>query len=188
MNQAEKGASQASLKEMTWLSTMGKLSVSLVHQTSVKDSRWQRWHRQTMDSAGHRLPGTFSYRRICSVIDDFWHFPEFAITNSISVQSAFRKLEHISATHGVPDKLQTDNYPPFSNQEFKDLPNTLGLHIGKWLHIGLMPTVSWKTWKVHDYLVNYRATRQPWYLWFSYCSRAYLSRVTDPRSLYSLQF
>ena len=53
------------------------------------------------------------------VIDEYSRFPEVEIVSSTKASVVIPKLEKIFSTHGVPEKLKTDNGPPFKSEDMK---------------------------------------------------------------------
>ena len=53
------------------------------------------------------------------VIDKRTRYPEVETTRSTSFKATKSKLKRIFATHGIPNKVETDNGPPFNSQEFQ---------------------------------------------------------------------
>ena len=62
------------------------------------------------------------------VIDEYSRYPEVEIVTSTKASEVIPKFEKIFATHGVPDKLKTDNGPPFKGHDMKAFANKMGFH------------------------------------------------------------
>lgn len=68
------------------------------------------------------------------VMDDFSRFPEVEILHSTAAQSVIPRLDAIFARHGIPEKIRTDNGPPFNSELFDRWCRTIGMH-----HRKIMP-------------------------------------------------
>ena len=61
------------------------------------------------------------------VIDEYSRFPEVEIMQSTTAQAVILSLERIFATHGLPEKITSDNGSPFQSQEFNDFMKMKGI-------------------------------------------------------------
>ena len=62
-----------------------------------------------------------------AMIDEYSRFPEVEIMKSTTTQSVILCMEKIFATHGIPEKITSDNGPPFHSHEFKDYMQLKGI-------------------------------------------------------------
>eukprot|EP00794_Sanderia_malayensis_P006375 gene6375-biopygen5272 len=63
----------------------------------------------------------------CPVPDVYSPYPEIEILKSTASQRVIPKLDIIFARHGIPEKVTTDNGPPFNGKEFKTYMTELGI-------------------------------------------------------------
>ena len=61
------------------------------------------------------------------VIDVYSRYPEIEILKSTAAPKVIPKLDIIFARHGIPEKVTTDNGPPFNGNEFKAYMKELGI-------------------------------------------------------------
>ena len=61
------------------------------------------------------------------VIDEYSRFPEVEIMRSTTAPAVILSLERIFATHGLPEKITSDNGPPFQSKEFNDFMKMKGI-------------------------------------------------------------
>ena len=61
------------------------------------------------------------------VIDEYSRFPEVEIMRSTTAQAVNLSLAKIFATHGLPEKITSDNGPPFQSKEFNDFMKMKGI-------------------------------------------------------------
>ena len=78
-----------------------------------------------MDFLGDSLP---SGDYLLVVIDKYSRFPEVEIVKPTSAKSIIPRLDAIFARQGIPDKLKTDNGPPFNGVQFSNFVKYLGFH------------------------------------------------------------
>ena len=62
------------------------------------------------------------------IIDKRTRFPIVEQTTSTPCRVTCDKLRAIFAMHGIPERIETDNGPPFSSTEFKEFSEEKGLH------------------------------------------------------------
>ena len=62
------------------------------------------------------------------VIDKRTRFPIVEQTTSTSCRATCDRLRKIFATHGVPERLESDNEPPSQSLEFKEFAKQMGFH------------------------------------------------------------
>ena len=60
------------------------------------------------------------------VIDEFSIFPEVEIVESTADDEVFPKLDRILGTHGITEKIKSDNGPPFNSHEMKNYAKKRG--------------------------------------------------------------
>ena len=82
------------------------------------------WQSLAIDFYG---PVPRSGQYLLVVIDTYSKFPEVEIVKSTSAKACIPKLDRIFATHGIPQKIRTDNGPPFNGDEFKRYMEALGI-------------------------------------------------------------
>lgn len=112
------------------------------------------------------------------VIDEYSRFPVVELVKSTSNHSVIPVLDKIFATHGMPDRLKTDNGPPFQSYQFRRFMEYCGIkhrritplwprsnaqseNFMKPLNKAIKSaTVEGKSWKqeLYKFLRNYRAT------------------------------
>ncbi|XP_057310696.1 uncharacterized protein K02A2.6-like [Hydractinia symbiolongicarpus] len=54
------------------------------------------------------------------VIDEYSRFPEVAILDSTGADTVIPQLDRILSTHGIPEKLKSDNGPSFNSNAFRN--------------------------------------------------------------------
>ena len=81
------------------------------------------WQELKVDFYGPLPTGQYLF----VVIDTYSRFPEVDIFPSTSASAIIRKLDAIFARHGMPDKLKSDNGPPFFGNEFHRYIKALGI-------------------------------------------------------------
>ena len=80
------------------------------------------WHTHSADFGGPYPDGHYNL----VVIDKRTRFPVVEQVKSTSGRSTCDKLRAIFATHGIPERLETDNGPPFNSAEFKEFSKEMG--------------------------------------------------------------
>ena len=60
------------------------------------------------------------------VIDKRTRFPAVEQTTSTSCRATCDRLRKIFATHGIPERLETDNGPPFNSTDFQKFAEEMG--------------------------------------------------------------
>ena len=91
------------------------------------------WNTVHSDYKG-KIGGQF-YLHVC--IDGYSRFAEVDITKSTGGEELMPKLDRIWATHGIPQKLITDNGPPYRSHEFERYCKRMGIE-----HIPITETHS----------------------------------------------
>ena len=61
------------------------------------------------------------------LIDGYTKFLEMEIMKSTQAHNVIKQLDKIFATHGFPDKITSDNGPPFNSHELKEYMNQCGI-------------------------------------------------------------
>ena len=82
------------------------------------------WSELAIDYYGP-IPQTGQYLMV--LIDKHSKYPEVEIVNSTDAKSCIPKLDKIFATYGMPDKMTSDNGPPFNGNDFARYMNILGI-------------------------------------------------------------
>ena len=54
------------------------------------------------------------------IIDEYSRYPEVEIVTSTSAESVIPKFERVFATHGIPEKLKSDNGLPFNSEDMRN--------------------------------------------------------------------
>lgn len=81
------------------------------------------WRLRHMDFCGPFPTGEMLF----VVIDEYSRFPEVEIMRSTTAQAVNLSLAKIFATHGLPEKITSDNGPPFQSKEFDDFMKMKGI-------------------------------------------------------------
>eukprot|EP00794_Sanderia_malayensis_P001428 gene1428-biopygen1178 len=81
------------------------------------------WNEVKIDFCGPFPTGHY----ILVVIDVYSRYPEIELLKSTPAQRVIPKLDIIFARHGIPEKVTTDNGPPFNGKEFKTYMTELGI-------------------------------------------------------------
>ena len=79
------------------------------------------WEHVKADFFGPLPSGDY----ILEVVDVYSRWVEIEIVRSTSVESTVPKLDKIFSAFGIPDKLTTDNGPPFNSYEFRKFTDYL---------------------------------------------------------------
>lgn len=67
-----------------------------------------------------------SGHHILVVIDEYSRFPEVEVLSSVGARHTIPALDRIFSSRGFPDKLKTDNGPPFNSKEFAEFAEVCG--------------------------------------------------------------
>ena len=81
------------------------------------------WHLVRIDFIGP-LP---SSEYLLVVIDCYSRYPEVETVHSTKASSVIPKVDRISATHGNPYTIKTNNGRPFSSDDFHKYCTALGM-------------------------------------------------------------
>ena len=119
-----------------------------------------------------------SGHHILVVIDEYTRFPEVEVLPSVSARHTLPALDRIFSSRGFPEKLKTDNGPPFNSKEFANFAEVCGFehkpvtpywpeangnaesfmkNIGKVVKAAQLEMRPWKQ-ELNKFLRNYRAT------------------------------
>lgn len=60
------------------------------------------------------------------LIDEYTRFPEVAVLDSTAADTVVPHFDRILATHGIPEKVKTDNGPPFNSHDFTNYAKKRG--------------------------------------------------------------
>ena len=82
------------------------------------------WHTLSVDFGGPYPDGHYNL----VVIDKRTRFPVVEQTTSTSCRVTCDRLRKIFATHGIPERLESDNGPPFQSVEFAEFATEMGFH------------------------------------------------------------
>eukprot|EP00794_Sanderia_malayensis_P021167 gene21167-biopygen14711 len=128
----------ALLRECVWFPGLGKLIKDEVDNCIAWQASSQpnppeplnsapmpshAWNEVKIDFCGPFLTGQY----ILVVIDVYSRYPEIELLKSTAAQRVIPKLDIIFARHGIPEKVTTDNGPPFNGKEFKTYMTELGI-------------------------------------------------------------
>lgn len=80
------------------------------------------WLELSMDFFGPMRNG----RYVMVLIADYSRYPVAKIISSTSAATVTRELDEIFSSMGIPDKLKSDNGPPFSSHEFAEFAKNQG--------------------------------------------------------------
>ena len=81
----------------------------------ITDTPEKLWSELAIDYY-RPIPQTGQYLMV--LIDKYSKYLKVEIVNSMDVKSCIPKLDKIFATHGIPDKMTSDNGPPFNGNDF----------------------------------------------------------------------
>ena len=87
--------------------------------TPLPDEPWQS---VSMDFLGPFPTGDY----LMVIIDDYSRYPEVEILSNISARTVLPKMENIFARQGIPEKIKTDNGPPFNGKDFHNFAQQYG--------------------------------------------------------------
>ena len=82
------------------------------------------WHKLSVYFGGSYPDGHYNL----VVIDKRTRFPVVEQTTSTSCKVTSDRLRKIFATHGIPERLESDNGPPFQSEEFAEFAIEMGFH------------------------------------------------------------
>ena len=82
------------------------------------------WKEVKIDFLGPFLSGEC----LLAVIDCYSRYPEVEIVSSTAAPVVLPKLDVIFARHGIPDKVTSDNGPPFQGKELERYMSLLGIN------------------------------------------------------------
>eukprot|EP00795_Rhopilema_esculentum_P005121 gene5121-biopygen179 len=132
------------------------------------------WEKLHIDYYGPLPTGDY----LVVIIDRYSRFPEVEVVSSTKASTLIPKLDRIFAVHGIPDKIQTDNGPPFNGDEFKRYLHILGIKhdrstpkwpqangeverfnqpLGKVIQAAIVEGKPWKQ-ELQRFLLQYRTT------------------------------
>ena len=86
----------------------------------LPDRPWQNLHA---DFKGHI--GEKYYLHV--LIDQYSKFPEVEVLTTTRFEKLKPALDRVFATHGIPERLTTDNGPPYSSDEMKQYAKEMGI-------------------------------------------------------------
>ncbi|XP_014667395.1 PREDICTED: uncharacterized protein K02A2.6-like [Priapulus caudatus] len=142
-----------------------------LQMTDLPDYPWQS---VSVDFYGE-LP---SGEHLMVLIDDFSRYPVVEIIHSLTATTVIPVLDRVFSQFGTPERLRSDNGPPFNSQDFADFTKYLGIkhhrvtplwpqangeverfmrNLGKVTRAAAVEHKSWKQ-ELFKYLRNYRAT------------------------------
>lgn len=142
-----------------------------VKSTDLPDHPWQY---VDVDFLGPLPSGDY----VMVVIDEYTRFPEVFITKSTSLKPTISNLDKLFSSYGIPERVKSDNGPPFKSRGFKQFARRLGFKhrritprhpranglvenfnrmIIKILKIARMECLPWRE-ELRTFLRNYRAT------------------------------
>lgn len=80
------------------------------------------WEVVSIDFGGPYPDGHYNL----VVIDKRTRYPEVEVVYSTGIKATKEKLKKIFATHGTPERVESDNGPPFTSKEFAEFAATEG--------------------------------------------------------------
>ena len=92
--------------------TIRAINPDPLRMTSLPERPWESLY---MDFCGPFPTGESAL----VVIDSYSRFPEVELMKTTTATATIKRLERIFATHGLPEKVTSDNGPPFQSAEFK---------------------------------------------------------------------
>ena len=145
-----------------------------MHPLKMSDLPERPWQCICADFGGPYPSGDYCL----VVIDEYSRFPVVELVRSTSSRSVIPIMDKIFATHGIPERLKTDNGPPFQSYEFRRFLEYSGVkhrritplwpranaqaeNFMKPLNKAIKAaTVEGKSWQqeMHKFLRNYHAT------------------------------
>ena len=158
----------------TCLSCQTSTPANLCEPDKTSEMPQRPWQYLAMDFKGPIGQSFYFFL----VIDEFSKFPEVEIVESTAADEVLPKLDRILGTHGIPEKIKSDNGPPFNSHDMKEYaqkrgfvhqkitrehPKANGLAenfmrmLRKVAHTAIIEHKDPKE-EVHKYLMNYRAT------------------------------
>ena len=88
----------------------------------LPDRPWQHLHGDFKGPIGGKY-----YLHV--LIDQYSKFPEVDVLTSTSFEKLRPILDRVFATHGIPEKLTTDNGPPYSSDEMERYAKEMGIEL-----------------------------------------------------------
>ncbi|XP_053400392.1 uncharacterized protein K02A2.6-like [Mercenaria mercenaria] len=82
------------------------------------------WHTLSVDFGGPYPDGHYNL----VAIDKRTRFPVVEETKSTSFKTTSGQLQKIFATYGIPERIETDNGPPFNSLDFRKFADEYGFH------------------------------------------------------------
>ena len=86
---------------------------------------------------------------VLAILDAYSKYPEVEIVSSIAAKDTIPALEHIFATHGIPEVLKTDNGPPFQGHTFQSFAKEKGF-----THRKIIPLLPQANGHVEGFMKN----------------------------------
>lgn len=80
------------------------------------------WKELSVDFCGPFPSGDY----LLVVVDDYSRFPEVEFVKSTAATTVIPRLDVIFARQGIPEKIRSDNGPPFNSESFKAFAEHLG--------------------------------------------------------------
>ncbi|XP_041470031.1 uncharacterized protein K02A2.6-like [Lytechinus variegatus] len=90
-----------------------------IKMTTIPDKPWDVI---AVDSGGPYPDGHYNL----VAVDKRTRYPEVETTHSTSFKATRTKMKKMFATHGIPNRVETDNGPPFNSKEFKEFAKEEG--------------------------------------------------------------
>lgn len=82
------------------------------------------WQKVALDFCGPFPSGDY----LLVILDEYSRFPFVEIMSSTSANKTVPLIDKVFSTVGIPTEVKSDNGPPFSDKEFLDFAQYLGLH------------------------------------------------------------
>ncbi|XP_041480959.1 uncharacterized protein K02A2.6-like [Lytechinus variegatus] len=125
------------LREKYWFPEMNTLTEQMIGQcyecqVTTKQHRQEPikmttipdkpWDVIAVDFGGPYPDGHYNL----VAVDKRTRYPEVETTHSTSFKATRTKMKKMFATHGIPNRVETDNGPPFNSKEFKEFAKEEG--------------------------------------------------------------
>ncbi|XP_066933389.1 uncharacterized protein [Clytia hemisphaerica] len=81
------------------------------------------------------------------LIDEYSRFPEVAVLDSTTADKVVPHFDRILATHGIPEKVKTDNGPPFNSHDFTNYAKKRGFK-----HQPITPEQPWSNGLAENFM------------------------------------
>ena len=180
---------KALLREKVWFPGIDAMTSDLLGQCIACQANYNSKQREPLQMT--ELPNR-PWQNVCvdfygplpsqqfllGIMDEYSRFPEVEIVRSEAAATVVPVLDKLFSSRGIPEKLKTDNGPPFNGFEFEQFADYLGFEhqkvtprwpeangcaesfmktLGKVCKCAQLEHRSWKQ-ELYKFLRNYRAT------------------------------